>query len=482
MFKKTRNRIMLLNMVMASSVVLVVFAVIFITSYTVVQAENREKLNFSPSRASVGSVIIQGLPGGFHVPEGSHNDESIRIDNYGAQIAASIEQYFFSTVDWNEETWVSHGQWVIPRRVMPGEGVAFSVLVDGEGNIRDLDSWVDLSPEAIIRLSELASEDAGDKRAVLIDGRMWASVATPISVIQTEEVNDWGQRTITSESVTGGHYQSIRFVDVTESYEMLQSLALTLTAASIIVLAVFFFISRYFAAQAIKPMEEAWEKQRQFITDASHELKTPLSVINANCGVLYSNQDEPLNDQIRWVDSITRATDRMTGLVGSLLSLASMDDKQFELLSTSFDAGGEMMAAVSEMEVVADDKGITINKDIASDISIENDREQVHKILSTLLDNAVKYTPFNGEITVSVKKDKKHVIYAVRNSGPGIPKEELPRVFDRFYRGDPARSSDSSGFGLGLAIAKSIADKINAKLSVESIVDEYTEFKLVFEN
>jgi len=262
---------------------------------------------------------------------------------------------------------------------------------------------------------------------------------------------------------------------------MLQTLALTLAGATLVVLTGFFFISRYFSKQAVKPMEEAWEKQRQFITDASHELKTPLSVINANCGVLYSNQDEPLNEQIRWVDSISRATDRMTGLVGSLLSLASMDDTQYEVHSSTFDIGEEMTAAVSEMEVIADDKGITINKEIEPDIVIESDKEQVHKILFALMENAVKYTPFNGVITASVTKGKRHITCAIRNNGPGIPPDELPNVFDRFYRGDPARSSDTSGYGLGLAIAKSIADKLGAKLSVESVEEEYTEFKVTFE-
>jgi len=172
----------------------------------------------------------------------------------------------------------------------------------------------------------------------------------------------------------------------------------------------------------------------------------------------------------------------MTGLVGSLLSLASMDDTQFELHRSAFDLSEEMMAAVSEMEVIADDKGITLSKEIEPDIMMESDKEQVRKILSTLMENAVKYTPFNGAITASVKKEKRHIICAVRNSGPGIPKDELQNVFDRFYRGDPARSSDNSGYGLGLAIAKAIADKLGAKLSVESVEDKYTGFKVIFES
>ena len=464
MFKKTRNRIMLLNMLMVSSVVLVVFAVIFITSYSRVQSENQMRLSYNmPASFGVRETLTDFFSDRFSVkPSG---DSRITV----VSEVSGTAKWFTSDITMN------------PRRVLPGEGVSFSVLVDPENNIMEIDSWVDLSYEAIEHVTQLAADDIINSRSnISIDGRIWRAATSPVTLIHNADLGTFGELSIIAEAATNG-YTQIRFIDVTESYEMLRSLALTLAAASLVVLTVFFFISRYFAKQAIKPMEEAWEKQRQFITDASHEIKTPLSVINANCGVLYSNQDEPLTEQIRWVDSITRATDRMTGLVSSLLSLASMDDKQFELHSNSFDLSEEVTASVSEMEVVADDKGITIEKEIESGISIESDKEQVRKILSTLMENAVKYTPFNGEITVSMTKDKRHITCTVRNSGPGIPPDELPNIFDRFYRGDPARSSDNSGFGLGLAIAKSIADKLNIKISVNSIVDEYTEFKLTFE-
>jgi signal transduction histidine kinase len=474
MFKKTRNRIMLLNMVMVSSVILVAFAAIFITSYTRVQAENQMRFEldaFRPFTMGNRSAI-------------AHSEWSSLVD--GASRFSGVSTSIQITGDTSSdaaigilEGWVH--EFTIPQhRMLPGEGISFSVFKDSDNNVFTINSFVDLSDEAIIRIREIAAEDINNMRSVSLDGRMWRVMSSPVDFVNSFELVRNGQSTVTVNAATEGISQ-IRFIDVTESHQMLQTLALTLAGATLVVLTGFFFISRYFAKQAVKPMEEAWEKQRRFITDASHELKTPLSVINANCGVLYSNQDEPLNEQIRWVDSISRATDRMTGLVGNLLSLASMDDTQYEIQCSTFDIGKEMTAAISEMEVIADDKGITIIKEIEPGIEIESDKEQVQNILSTLVENAVKYTPFNGVITASVKKEKRHITCAIRNSGPGIPPDELPNVFDRFYRGDPARSSDNSGYGLGLAIAKTIADKLDAKLSVESVEEEYTEFKVTFE-
>jgi len=246
-------------------------------------------------------------------------------------------------------------------------------------------------------------------------------------------------------------------------------------------LGIVFFISRYFAGQAILPMEEAWEKQGRFIADASHELRTPLSVINANCGVLYAGRDETVENQLKWVDSIMRAADRMTGLVSSLLALTSMEDTQLALQRNPFDLSEEVMAAIYEIEAAALEKKLVINQVIRPDIMIESDKEHVRKVLSILLDNAVKYTKSGDKIKVSLRKEKRQVICVVCNSGEGIAPENLTRLFDRFYRADPARSSETGGYGLGLAIAKAIANQLGAELSVKSTLGEYTEFSFIIE-
>jgi len=195
--------------------------------------------------------------------------------------------------------------------------------------------------------------------------------------------------------------------------------------------------------------------------------------------VLYAGKEETVESQIKWVDSIMRATDRMAGLAENLLSLASMEDRQQELSKTNFNLSIEVESATQEIEAAAIEKGLRMLLDIEPGIFIESDREQILKVLSILLENALKYTDDGGEIALSLRKDKRSVIFTVRNSGDGIASEELPRVFDRFFRGDPARSSEKSGYGLGLSIAKAISEKLGASLAVDSVQGEYTEFKLV---
>ena len=477
MFRKTRNRIMLLNMLMVSSVVIVVFAVVFITSYSRVQAETQVKLMYeSPAYGQV--VVNAGLYMHENFPDDYHADREPWLSLITGEEWEYSEEVITEEFGYNQVI-------ATARRISPDAGMSFSIIVDSDANILEIDSVVDLPPEAFVHVTEIAMNDGQISEFISLEGRTWQFNVSPVRVISTTSggitIDEIMATTQENPLASPVDHNYIRFVDVTDSQHMLQSLALTLAAATIVVLTVFFFISRYFAKQAVKPMEEAWEKQHRFITDASHELKTPLSVINANCGVLYSNKDEPMEDQIKWVDSISRAANRMAGLVSSLLSLASMEDTQLEPHSSPFDLSGELANAIDEMEAVTQEKELKITREIKPDIVIDSNKEQVHKIISTLLDNAVKYTPVGGEITTTLTKEKRQITCAVRNTGEGIPTEELHNVFDRFYRGDPARSSENNGYGLGLAIAKSIAEQLGAKLTVESAEGEYTEFKLTFE-
>jgi len=448
---------MLLNMVMVSSVVLLVFAVIFITAYTGVQNENQTKLMVnSPGHAQI------------------HLSSGVLIRNEHPE----INEYWQNPA--TEDDLFHHEYRVSQGLISPGGGISFSVLIDPETNVLEVDSVLDMTLESFSFITQSAVNNARGNEIISVEGRTWQFMSSPVRVVTSAYLTATQETGITTNITYDEGYSYIRFVDVTDSHRMLRSLALTLSGALIAVLTIFFFISRFFAGQAVKPMEEAWEKQRRFITDASHELKTPLSVINANCGVLYANKEEPVDEQIKWVDSISRATDRMTGLIGSMLSLANIDDKQLKLQSISFNLSEEFFEVINEPEAVLLEKDICVTKTIQPDINIESDKEQVRKILTILTDNAVKYTPHGGEIIAGIKKEKHKIICTIRNSGEGISPEELPNIFDRFYRGDPARSSENTGYGLGLSIAKAISDQLGIKLTASAVQSEYTEFKLIF--
>jgi len=444
MFRKMRNKILLLNMVMVSAVVIVAFAVILATTYTRMQNDNREKL-LNGSIAHLSFSTSSGLT----IRGNTQRAEPIPD---GVQVSG------------------------IATRISPDTGLSFSLFVDSQARLTDVNSMVNLQDETYELAAAQAIAFDGSAGMTTLEGRKWQFSIAPVKVF----LRDTNTSNASFEIDEDSELRHIRFLDVTDSYKMIQSLALMLIGLTVVLLAVFFFISRYFANRAILPMEEAWESQTRFIADASHELKTPLSVINANCGVLYGNKNESVESQLKWVDSIMRAACRMTDLVSSLLSLASMEDVQLSMQNVPFNFSTEAVDVVSELEASAFEKGLVIQKEIEENIEIESDREQVRKILCILLDNAVKYTERGERITVSLLQEKRSIICSVRNSGAGIPPEDIPHLFDRFYRRDPSRSSDNGGYGLGLAIAQAIAKQLGATLVADSVLSKYTEFQLIF--
>lgn len=447
MFKKIRNKILLLNMTMLSVVVVIAMTAVFITVYISVQNDNREKLKFysMPNVMAIDSFfLIEGSP--IHAEPSS--DGSI----------------FSSEQDSPRMT--------TARRISPGAGLSFSLMTDSEGNIMDINSVVDL-PEDIYSQAAIGVISKFDEYGVIVlDKRKWQYIVSPIVVEVRESDN--------ASFFVAQEFNNIRFLDVTDSHQMLSTLTFTLLGLTIAILVIFFFISRLFANRAIRPMEEAWDKQGRFVADASHELKTPLSVINANCGVLYANTEETVESQLKWIDSIMANTGRITGLIGGLLSLARMDGMQQDFQDCPVNLSETVENAVREIDLIAQSKALNITQQIEEGIEIISDKEHIRQVLLILLDNAVKYTDDDGSIFVSLKKVNRQVICAIRNTGEGILEENLPLVFDRFYRGDPARSSQISGYGLGLAIAKDISESLGAKLSAKSKQGEYAEFTITF--
>jgi signal transduction histidine kinase len=223
----------------------------------------------------------------------------------------------------------------------------------------------------------------------------------------------------------------------------------------------------------IKPVQESFEKQKQFIADASHELKTPLAVIMASSDALESNPSET-----KWLSNIKSESDRMNKLISDLLDLAkseAVDDKS-EFAPGNLSKTVEM--SVLTFEGMMFEKGITLDYDIDENIELNMNAYKIKQLLSILLDNAIKHCDKNGKITVSLKKDK-DIILNVSNTGEGIPKGEEEKIFERFYRADEARNRNENRYGLGLAIAKNIATSHNANITASS-ENGITTFKTVF--
>ena len=223
----------------------------------------------------------------------------------------------------------------------------------------------------------------------------------------------------------------------------------------------------------IRPANEAFLKQKQFIADASHELKTPIAVIGANIDVL---EGEIKNN--KWLDYIKAENKRMGELVKDLLYLAKNDSGRNELTFSDFDFSNAVENSVLPFEVVAFESGKELSLDVQKDISCNGDEKSLKQLFIILVDNAIKNCEDGDVISVRAFTEGTKIIYKVHNSGAGISKEELEKIFLRFYRSDSSRARKTGGYGLGLAIARTIAENHGGTLVADSEVGKWAEFTL----
>lgn len=226
--------------------------------------------------------------------------------------------------------------------------------------------------------------------------------------------------------------------------------------------------SYFLARRAMIPIQAAWEKQQQFVADASHELRSPITGIYSNAELMLRHPQLTIQEQSHRINTIMKESSRMTKLIASLLTLARSDADKAELQLAPVDFS-EMVEMVAEhFKPLEELNKVSLTVQIKPAIELMADRERLHQLAVILLDNAFKYTSEGGKILLSCDKDDKSAILVVQDTGCGIATEHLPHIFDRFFRGDKARSRDKGGTGLGLAIAKWIVEKHGGKIAVES--------------
>ncbi|MBS5950315.1 MAG: ATP-binding protein [Clostridium sp.] len=239
-------------------------------------------------------------------------------------------------------------------------------------------------------------------------------------------------------------------------------------------------ISIYLTNKTIKPIKEAFEKQKQFIADASHELKTPLAIIRTNTSLVLSNKSSTVDSQSKWLNYINNQIERMTELLDEMLSLAKLDTNRELEEFTVFNLSKLLSNILLTFEAVIFENRIELESNIGENIELKGDKESIKKVLIILLDNAIKYTNISGKIYVELKQDKNKMKLKVRNTGDGIKKEELEKIFERFYRVDTSRARETGGYGLGLSIAKSIIESHKGKIYAESNIGKDTTFIIEF--
>nr|WP_243237189.1 ATP-binding protein [Heliobacterium chlorum] len=221
------------------------------------------------------------------------------------------------------------------------------------------------------------------------------------------------------------------------------------------------------------PIVQSFTRQREFVADASHELRTPLSVLHSSIEVIEADDRRNLSEFSQQVLSDMKdEVRRMTRLVGDLLTLARADSGNLELLRETFDLRSLIDQILRTFQHQATSKGVALEAEGLPTIPIWGDRERIAQLLFILVDNAVKYTPIGGKITLSLAVAKQtkgqQVRVIVQDSGIGIPLNDQPRIFDRFYRVDKGRSRQMGGTGLGLSIARWIVEAHGGTIQVES--------------
>lgn len=265
--------------------------------------------------------------------------------------------------------------------------------------------------------------------------------------------------------------KAIIFVDGSINRAMSQNfmftVGLVLFFSGIVILVLIFILSK----PAVKPIAESYEKQKQFITDINHELKTPLTLILANLDIAQAELGEN-----EWLGDIREEANRMTSLVNELVTLTRMDEEQNRLVTSDFDISSALSDIASDFEMLANEQDKSFSYNIEPNLIYTGDETAVRRLVYILLENAVKYCDANGNIKIDLHK-KRNIIISVENTYKDVKKLEFNRLFDRFYRADKARTK--GGFGIGLSIAKSIAENHHGTINAFKKGDDVICFKAV---
>lgn len=280
---------------------------------------------------------------------------------------------------------------------------------------------------------------------------------------RTEELEEYQLRFLKEKSPMG---YTIVFSDTTTESATLKNLFYSCVLIFFVAMGVFFCITILLSNWVIRPVAAAWDQQRQFVADASHELKTPLSVIMANAELL-ENEDIAEDERRKFSRNILSMTYQMRTLVENLLEMARVDNSTLKMQFAALDFSQLVSDTVLSFQLLYEEKGQSLQSTIPDGITLQGSERHLYQVLDVLLDNALKYSVPGGHTCVELKRIGHSCLLTVANTGEPISKEDLKNIFKRFYRVDKARSLNGS-YGLGLSIAESIVEAHKGKIWAES--------------
>lgn len=269
-------------------------------------------------------------------------------------------------------------------------------------------------------------------------------------------------------------YNAVMCLDVYNGLSSANYFLIVSLSASFIGWITVFIIVLAFSKRIIAPVSKSYERQKRFISDAGHEIKTPLAIIEADIGVMEINDGEN-----EWLDDIKVQVRRLAKLTNDLIHLSKLDEGKDSLKFIDFSVSDLAKETVTSFSGLATINNKKLEANIKPNLTLKGDAESIRELLTILLDNAIKYSTGDGNISIEVKKKNGHIVIEASNSAKNLTKENAEHLFDRFYRADESRNSETGGHGIGLSMAKAIVEAHKGKISAEVTDDGELKIKAV---
>jgi len=460
--KKLRNRFLIMNMVILTLVMLLVFISIFVSSWH----NNNTEFDRVNNQFREATFFLSNLNTSFVAA--SESNQSEQVDEETEVVFPSGLRFDF------ELNGVRYYSYLPYFDTSPRGFTIFGAVLDSENNVTDLIYTQDLTYKNQIELIDIALDNSFTTNGIsplYHNERNWHvwRFHPDTNVVITDT------QFIIIEEKQSDSFNLIVITDMTPMNNAKVNLTRTLGITGLIMLVVLALISLLIANLSIKPVQAAWDKQQRFIADASHELKTPITNLNANLDAVQSNAEDSVSSQQKWLDNMRSELARMSKLASGLLYLARTEGNQSQ--PQVFDLSDMVSEMSLSWEAALYERDINYSEDIAESVMVQADPEQLRQALNILMENAQLYTEPNGWIKVTLSTSAGHALLSYQNSGPGIASEDIPKIFDRFFRPDPSRSAESGGFGLGLSIAKATIEQASGRIKARSS-EGVTEFSV----
>lgn len=294
--------------------------------------------------------------------------------------------------------------------------------------------------------------------------------------VDTADAIDYAQSAIKSRNDVGfiGNFRYMKltedtviriiFLDCGRKLDSFRNFLLTSVGISLTGYIVVFALIAFFSNRIIRPISESYEKQKQFITDAGHEIKTPLTIINADVDVLEMEFGEN-----EWLEDIQKQAKRLAALTNDLIYLARMEESADTMQMIEFPFSDVVEEAAASFQSLAQTQNKAFQYTIQPMLALKGNEKAIHQLINILLDNALKYSPEGGTVSLILEKQNKLLLLSVSNTTVNfIPKEKLSMLFERFYRMDSSRNSETGGYGIGLSVAKAIVAAHNGKIQAST--------------